>query len=299
MYTEEHLYSQRTALKIWSAMNLIWFSEKGMNPFSFRKSYVLNPSSSNTMQMWPWWSNQSSIRTQALQRHRGKLLHCSIRKLLSVSKVANFYLQVKYSQSFFVIKRIYPLKHVNFWHGCLTVAVNIFYDLQSHSCATSANKSTQGMLTCIFVNLNEPNLISDSESSLYIKPILCIYVYMSIYVFRTNFSVCTAPQPLHSELEKATMSIIDIFALVTYLKGKLINVSDIGLWDMGKKKRKKKVLSIFLDQYCDFLTHTCLYHFLEAFFFFWQYLQPPYICINETWQRCDAFLESFYMLCSS
>lgn len=79
-----HIYSQCTALKIWSAMSLIWFSEKGMNPFSFRKSYVLSPSSSNTMQMWPWWSNQSSIRTHALQRQRGKLLHCSIRKLMSI-----------------------------------------------------------------------------------------------------------------------------------------------------------------------------------------------------------------------
>lgn len=147
-----------------------------------------------------------------------------------------FYLEVKYSQSFFIIKRIYPLKNVNFWHGCLTVAVNIFDDLQSHSCVTSANKSTLGMLTCIFVNLNEPSLISDSECSLYMKPILCIYVYMSIYVLRTNFSVCTVPQPLHSELEKVTVSIIDIFDLVTCLKGKLINMSDIGLCDMDKNK---------------------------------------------------------------
>lgn len=79
-----HLYSHCTALNIWSAMHLIWFSEKGMNPFSFRKSYVLSPSSSNTMQMWPWWSNQSSIRTQALKRHWGKSLWP---KTMSIYKV--------------------------------------------------------------------------------------------------------------------------------------------------------------------------------------------------------------------
>lgn len=82
-----HAYSQCTALKIWSAMSLIWFSEKGMNPFSFRKSYVLSPSSSNTMQTWPWWSNQSSIRTQALQKHRGTLLYWKKTKVFGWSKV--------------------------------------------------------------------------------------------------------------------------------------------------------------------------------------------------------------------
>lgn len=156
-------------------------------------------------------------RTSLASGHK----HCkdtelsSIWKLLSISKMF-FYLEVKYSQSVFIIKRIYPLKHVNFWHGCLTVAVNIFDDLQSHSCATSANKSTQSKFTLIFVNLNEPSLISDSESSLYMNPILCIYVYMSIYALQTNFSVFTVPQPLHSELEKATVSIIVIFALASY-----------------------------------------------------------------------------------
>lgn len=67
-----------------------------------------------------------------------------------------------------------------------------------------------GMLPCIFVHPNHSNLISDSESSLYMKPILCICVYMCIYAFRTNFRTCTDPKPLHSELEKATVSIINI-----------------------------------------------------------------------------------------
>ncbi len=80
-----HLYSHCTALNIWSAMHLIWISEKGMNPLSFRKSYVLSPSSSNTMQMWPWWSNQSSIRTQALQRQRQVITAKNLVYLQSIS----------------------------------------------------------------------------------------------------------------------------------------------------------------------------------------------------------------------
>lgn len=135
-------------------MHLIWFSEKGMNPFSFRKSYVLSPSSSNTIQMWPWWSNQSSIRTQALQRHWGNLLQP---KAFTSVFTVYFYIEVKHSQSLILIKRVYPLKHVNFWHGCLTVALNIFDDLQRHSYITSADKITLGMFTSIRMNTTQSN----------------------------------------------------------------------------------------------------------------------------------------------